>query len=133
MLALCSRCGQCMKVCPTNIIQPAVVQAGPDGLFTPRMDFQAGQCEWSCNECGKVCPTGAIEPLQAITALDQPIAQGNVRSTDGPRTQALKQYAPDGDYDGSQVAFRNTEAQADLTRFLEKIASGGDDLPEVAP
>jgi len=63
MLALCSRCGQCMKVCPTNVIQPAVTQAGLGGFFTPRMDYQAGQCEWSCNECGKVCPTGAIEPL----------------------------------------------------------------------
>ncbi len=63
MLALCSRCGQCMKVCPTNVIQPAVSSAGLGGFFTPRMDYQAGQCEWSCNECGKVCPTGAIEPL----------------------------------------------------------------------
>ncbi len=63
MLALCSRCGQCMKVCPTNVIQPAVAQAGLGGFFTPRMDYQSGQCEWSCNECGKVCPTGAILPL----------------------------------------------------------------------
>jgi formate hydrogenlyase subunit 6/NADH:ubiquinone oxidoreductase subunit I len=52
-----------MKVCPTNVLQPAVFQAGTEGVFTPRMDFQSGQCEWSCNECGKVCPTGAIEPL----------------------------------------------------------------------
>ncbi len=52
-----------MKVCPTNVLQPAVGQAGVEGLFTPRMDYQVGQCEWSCNECGKVCPTGAIMPL----------------------------------------------------------------------
>jgi ferredoxin-type protein NapF len=63
MLALCTRCGQCLKVCPTNVLQPAVSEAGIEGLFTPRMDYQAGQCEWSCNECGKVCPTGAIVPL----------------------------------------------------------------------
>jgi MauM/NapG family ferredoxin protein len=63
VLALCSRCGQCMKVCPTNVLQPATWQAGPDGIFTPRMDYRAGQCEWSCNECGKVCPTGAIQAL----------------------------------------------------------------------
>jgi ferredoxin-type protein NapF len=63
LVALCSRCGQCLKVCPTNVLQPSVMQAMPDGLFTPRMDFQSGSCEWSCNECGKVCPTGAIVPL----------------------------------------------------------------------
>jgi ferredoxin len=63
LLALCSRCGQCMKVCPTNVLQPAVGLAGAEGVFTPRMDFRIGSCEWSCNECGKVCPTGAIERL----------------------------------------------------------------------
>ena len=62
-LALSSRCGQCLKVCPTNVLQPAVVHAGLEGVFTPRMDYQSGPCEWSCNECGKVCPTGAITAL----------------------------------------------------------------------
>jgi ferredoxin len=62
-LGLCSRCGQCMKVCPTNVIQPAVTAAGLEGVFTPQMDFERGYCDWSCNECGKVCPTGAIEAL----------------------------------------------------------------------
>jgi len=63
VLALCSRCGQCMKVCPTNVLQPSVSAAGVEGVFTPQMDFRIGSCEWSCNECGKVCPTGAIQPL----------------------------------------------------------------------
>jgi MauM/NapG family ferredoxin protein len=62
-LGLCSRCGQCMKVCPTNVIQPAVFTAGLEGIMTPRMDFERGYCDYSCNECGKVCPTGAIQPL----------------------------------------------------------------------
>ena len=63
VLALCSRCGQCMKVCPTNVLQPSVTAAGVEGVMTPQMDFLAGACEWSCNECGKVCPTGAIQSL----------------------------------------------------------------------
>ena len=52
-----------MKVCPTNVIQPAVFDAGLEGFFTPQMDFGDGYCEWSCNECGKVCPTQAIREL----------------------------------------------------------------------
>jgi ferredoxin-type protein NapF len=63
LLAFCSRCGQCMKVCPTNVLQPSVSEAGLEGVFTPQMDFRVGPCEWSCNECGKVCPTSAIRPL----------------------------------------------------------------------
>lgn len=63
LLALCTRCGQCMKVCPTNVLQPCVSAAGVEGVFTPQMDFRIGPCEWSCNECGKVCPTGAIQRL----------------------------------------------------------------------
>ncbi len=59
-LALCSRCGQCLKVCPTNVLQPSLVSAGWEGVFTPQMNFRHAYCNWSCNECGKVCPTGAI-------------------------------------------------------------------------
>jgi ferredoxin-type protein NapF len=63
LLALCTRCGQCMKVCPTNVLQPSLSKSGPEGYFTPEMDYRVGSCDWACNECGKVCPTGAIEPL----------------------------------------------------------------------
>lgn len=63
VLQLCTRCGQCMKVCPTNVIQPSFAKSGFEGVFTPEMDYRVGFCDWSCNECGKVCPTGAIMPL----------------------------------------------------------------------
>ena len=63
-MALCSRCGQCMKVCPTNVLQPSLTKTGPEGVFTPEMEFRLGYCDWACNECGKVCPTGAIEALK---------------------------------------------------------------------
>lgn len=63
LLALCSRCGQCMKTCPTNVIQPRGLDGGLLETFTPYMDFRVGSCDWSCNECGKVCPTGALTAL----------------------------------------------------------------------
>jgi len=62
LLGLCSRCGQCMKVCPTNVLQPSL-RSGWEGMFTPEMSFVHGYCDYSCNECGKVCPTGAIQAL----------------------------------------------------------------------
>jgi ferredoxin-type protein NapF len=62
-LSLCSRCGQCMKVCPTNVLQPSLFSNGAESLFTPEMNFDHAYCDFSCNECTKVCPTGAIEYL----------------------------------------------------------------------
>jgi ferredoxin len=62
-LATCARCAQCMKSCPTNVIQPAVFDAGAEGFMTPQMDYRRAYCDWSCNECGKVCPTQAIHEL----------------------------------------------------------------------
>lgn len=62
-LDACLRCGECMKVCPTNALQPALLQAGFEGMFTPVLTPRVGACEEQCNLCGKVCPTGAIRNL----------------------------------------------------------------------
>lgn len=60
---LCIKCGQCLKVCITNGLQPALFEAGLDGLWTPRLVSRIGCCEFECNMCSQVCPTGAIPPL----------------------------------------------------------------------
>jgi len=59
-LARCIRCGECMKVCPNNALQPALNEAGLEGLWTPVMVPRIGYCETSCVLCSQVCPTGAI-------------------------------------------------------------------------
>ncbi len=63
--SLCARCGECMKTCITGGIQPAVHEAGFDGVFTPILKPRAGWCERSCTACGSVCPTGALRPFTA--------------------------------------------------------------------
>jgi len=62
-LSRCIRCGECMKVCPTNAIQPAYMQSGLEGMWTPVLDMDIGYCEFDCTLCGQVCPTGAIREL----------------------------------------------------------------------
>jgi formate hydrogenlyase subunit 6/NADH:ubiquinone oxidoreductase subunit I len=52
-----------MKSCVTNTLQPCVTEAGPEGLWTPRLDLRFAACEQHCNVCGKVCPTQAIRSL----------------------------------------------------------------------
>ncbi len=60
---LCIRCGNCMKVCPTNALQPVMLQAGAAAVWTPQLVPEIGYCEYDCNLCGYVCPTGAIPKL----------------------------------------------------------------------
>jgi MauM/NapG family ferredoxin protein len=62
-LRRCVRCGECMKVCLTNGLQPALLEAGPEGIWTPRFDFHIGYCQYYCTLCGQVCPTGALKKL----------------------------------------------------------------------
>ncbi|MFZ0416749.1 MAG: 4Fe-4S binding protein [Candidatus Sulfotelmatobacter sp.] len=64
-LARCIRCGECMKVCPNNALQPAFTEAGLEGLWTPVMVPRIGYCETSCVLCSQVCPTGAIWEITA--------------------------------------------------------------------
>jgi len=62
-LSACIHCGRCMKVCPTNGLQPCILEAGIEGLWTPRLIPRIGGCEKNCNMCGQVCPTSAIRRL----------------------------------------------------------------------
>lgn len=59
----CIRCGNCMKVCPTNVLQPLPIMEGPAMAWTPVLDTRRGYCEYRCNLCGRVCPTEAIMDL----------------------------------------------------------------------
>jgi ferredoxin len=62
-LRRCIKCDQCIRVCPTNVLQPAMLEAGVEGLWTPIMDFRAGWCQLNCTLCSQVCPTGAIDRI----------------------------------------------------------------------
>lgn len=59
----CIRCGNCMKVCPTNGLQPVMLESGLSGLWTPHLVPEIGYCEYNCTLCGTVCPTEAIKKL----------------------------------------------------------------------
>jgi polyferredoxin len=59
----CVKCGVCMKACPTNGLQPALSEAGPEGIWTPVLVPRTGYCEYYCSLCSQVCTTGAIKEL----------------------------------------------------------------------
>jgi len=91
-LSRCIRCGECMKVCPNNALQPALSEAGLEGLWTPVLVPRLGYCETSCVRCSQVCPTGAIWDTTAkekgwsvdISSAAKPVRLGTAFYDRGP-------------------------------------------------
>ncbi|MFZ0531599.1 MAG: 4Fe-4S binding protein [Anaerolineales bacterium] len=71
-LSTCLRCSQCMKICPTTALQPALMEAGLEGLWTPLVVPRVGYCDYGCTACGQVCPSGAI-PLLGLEEKRQAV------------------------------------------------------------
>jgi ferredoxin len=60
---LCMRCGNCMRVCPSQIIHPDTGQSGILGFMSPIVRYETDYCIKECNACTKVCPSGALQRL----------------------------------------------------------------------
>ncbi|MBP2667642.1 MAG: yccM 1 [Firmicutes bacterium] len=58
-LSRCSRCGRCIKVCPSNCIKSMPLSSGPALFLTPYIVAREARCELT-QHCQQVCPTGAI-------------------------------------------------------------------------
>jgi polyferredoxin len=67
----CIRCGQCMRICPTNIIEPSGIFGGLENLWTPVLNFTTGTsgCQLNCTACGYICPTSAVRPISLAEKL----------------------------------------------------------------
>ncbi len=68
-LRRCIKCDQCIRVCPTNVLQPSLFEGGVEGLWTPIMISKMGWCELNCTLCSQVCPTGAIREISIAEKL----------------------------------------------------------------
>jgi polyferredoxin len=86
-LKRCIKCGQCMRVCPTNVIQPAMFQSGVEGMWTPIMNYRVGACQFNCVACGQVCPTGAIQRI----SIERKLGVGKYAAA-GPVRLGLANY-----------------------------------------
>ena len=71
-LRRCIKCDQCIRVCPTNVLQPSLFEGGIEALWTPIMISKMGWCELNCTLCSQVCPTGAIREI----SIDEKLGVG---------------------------------------------------------
>ena len=61
-LARCSRCGRCIKACPSKCLKEMPFSSGAALFLTPMIVPREARCELT-QDCQKVCPTGAISQL----------------------------------------------------------------------
>lgn len=77
-LTRCSRCGNCVSVCPTQFLQP--VETLGEAWHTPKTRLnEAGIpntvfCQKDCVACTQVCPTEALLPLRPTEKKQMKIA-----------------------------------------------------------
>ena len=74
----CVRCGECIRACPTQALQPAVFEAGLAGIGTPLFVMRSGFCDYACNTCGQICPVEAIPPLALPEKRQQKIGSAYI-------------------------------------------------------
>lgn len=72
-LGVCVRCGNCIRICPSKIIEPAFAQYGLAGLLTPVVHFDKNYCLPECAKCMHVCPSGALARLSTDGKILNPI------------------------------------------------------------
>jgi len=57
---LCTRCGNCIRACPHQIIERDLGEEGWAGILTPVLSFENDYCREDCTRCTEVCPAGAL-------------------------------------------------------------------------
>lgn len=74
---VCTRCGNCLQVCPSRIIEHDVA-TGIASLLTPVVSFREDYCREDCALCTKVCPSGALRQISPKNKMDAPIGIAKV-------------------------------------------------------
>jgi len=108
---VCTRCGNCLRVCPSGIIERDFGQNGWANLFTPVLCFVNDYCREDCIRCTEVCPSGAIVhlSLKEKTGIQLGLPQVDMNVcllSDDRECSVCKRWCP---YDAISYVFSETE------------------------
>lgn len=108
---ICTRCGNCLRVCPSKIIERDSGENGLVNLFTPVLSFEEDYCREDCTRCTEVCPSGAIMRLSLKQKFRIQIGFPDVDMNicllgDDQECSVCKRWCP---YDAIRYVFSETE------------------------
>ncbi|UCE50791.1 MAG: 4Fe-4S dicluster domain-containing protein, partial [Phycisphaerales bacterium] len=63
---LCTRCGNCVRSCPYDVIRRETGRHSIAGILTPVLNFGEDYCREDCTRCTQVCPSGALTDVDPI-------------------------------------------------------------------
>ena len=75
---LCTRCGNCIRSCPYDIIRRDTGEHGIAGILTPVLTFDRNYCREDCTICTQVCPSGALSGVDLDNKPDIQIGLAKV-------------------------------------------------------
>ena len=128
-LATCVRCGECMKVCPINAIQPVLFQQGLESVWTPTIVPRIGYCEYQgdCRLCLQACPTRALGELTAEEKKRFVLGKARVDRNKCIPWRAWALYGDAGDASGRANASRSLDEASGFVGVSAKGATWSDD------
>jgi ferredoxin-type protein NapF len=124
---VCTRCGNCLRVCPSGVIERDVGQNGWANLFTPVLRFENDYCREDCTRCTEVCPSGAIVRLSLKQKMGIQIGLPHVDMNmcllgDDRECSVCKRWCP---YDAIRYVFSETEYTLKPQIDLQKCTGCG--------
>ena len=129
-LRRCLRCGQCVRACPTNVIQPSGLADGLGALWTPELRPRPAYCEYDCDLCGQACPTGAIPPF---TLEEKHRTAMGLASVDRSRCIPWVAGSGGGPQDMCGLCVRACPVPGKAIRMMPLPDADEDDLPWYVP
>ncbi len=63
---VCTRCGNCVRACPSSVIKRDLGEGGWAALLTPVLNFRKDYCREDCVRCTEVCPSGALKRVPHV-------------------------------------------------------------------
>jgi MauM/NapG family ferredoxin protein len=108
---VCTRCGNCLRVCPSGIIERDFRQNGWANLFTPVLCFDNDYCREDCIRCTEACPSGALMHLslkeKTSIQIGLPLVDMNICLLgDDRECSVCKRWCP---YDAIRYVFSQEE------------------------